>query len=116
MCGVCNDDGALGGMTIMGVQVAEVEAPLDRDLYQADKGLKNTEFVIRDGGVILLDAGCNSGVVRSVSTSSSAYFPPSSTMTIVTTTMLALIVSRCKICGGRWLRLRVHRASPTLSS
>eukprot|EP01052_Picozoa_sp_SAG31_P061438 SAG31_NODE_20515_length_572_cov_0.983087_2_plen_92_part_00 len=45
-------------------QIAEVEAPLDRDLYQADKGLKNTEFVIRDGGVILLDAECHNGVVR----------------------------------------------------
>ena len=41
-----------------------MEAPLDRDLYQADKGLKNTEFVIRDGGIILLDASCKSGVVR----------------------------------------------------
>eukprot|EP01051_Picozoa_sp_SAG22_P009905 SAG22_NODE_859_length_6830_cov_2.134601_2_plen_432_part_00 len=42
--------------------VAEVEAPLNRDLYQADKGLKNTEFVIRDGGIILLDATCANGV------------------------------------------------------
>ena len=28
----------------------------------ADKGLKNTEFVVRDGGVILLDAACSHGV------------------------------------------------------
>ena len=42
--------------------VACVEAPLDRDLYQAEKGIKNTEAVIRDGGVLILEAGCEQGV------------------------------------------------------
>jgi hypothetical protein len=37
----------------------EVTAP---PFGQADKGLKNTEFVVRDGGVILLDAACSHGV------------------------------------------------------
>ena len=42
--------------------MAVMDAPLDRDLYQADKGLKNTEFVVRDGDVILLDAACSHSV------------------------------------------------------
>ncbi len=42
--------------------VAEVEAPLDRDFYQADKGIKNTEFAVRSGGVLLLEAACPGGV------------------------------------------------------
>jgi nickel-dependent lactate racemase len=42
--------------------VACVEAPLDRTLYQADKGIKNVEAAVADGGVILLDAGCRGGV------------------------------------------------------
>lgn len=42
--------------------VAQMEPPLDRDLYQADKGIKNTEGVVRDGGVLLLDAACDHGV------------------------------------------------------
>ena len=42
--------------------VACVDAPLDRDLYQADKGIKNTEAGVRDGGVLILDATCRRGV------------------------------------------------------
>jgi nickel-dependent lactate racemase len=42
--------------------VSEVGAPLDRDFYQADKGIKNTEFAVRDGGVLLLEASCQGGV------------------------------------------------------
>ncbi len=42
--------------------VACVGPPLDRDLYQADKGIKNTEAVVRNGGVLLLDAACTRGV------------------------------------------------------
>jgi nickel-dependent lactate racemase len=42
--------------------VARMAPPLDRDLYQADKGIKNTEAAVRDGGVIVLEAGCEHGV------------------------------------------------------
>lgn len=44
------------------VIVASVGAPLDRDLYQADKGIKNTEAALRDGGVLLVEAACHRGV------------------------------------------------------
>ena len=44
------------------VVVARVGAPLDRDLYQADKGIKNTEAAVKDGGVLVLDAACPRGV------------------------------------------------------
>jgi nickel-dependent lactate racemase len=42
--------------------VARVGAPLDRDLYQADKGIKNTEAAVRDGGVLVLEAECAHGI------------------------------------------------------
>jgi hypothetical protein len=42
--------------------VAEVRPPLDRDFYQADKGIKNTEAAVRSGGVLLLEARCSGGV------------------------------------------------------
>lgn len=42
--------------------IAEVQPPLDRDFYQADKGIKNTEFAVRSGGVLLLEAECRGGV------------------------------------------------------
>jgi hypothetical protein len=42
--------------------VAQVGPPLDRDFYQADKGIKNTEFAVRAGGVLLLEAECRGGV------------------------------------------------------
>jgi hypothetical protein len=42
--------------------IARVGPPLDRDLYQADKGIKNTETVVRDGGVLVLEAACAHGV------------------------------------------------------
>ncbi|MCX7015677.1 MAG: lactate racemase domain-containing protein [Candidatus Sumerlaeota bacterium] len=42
--------------------VSLVGPPLDRDLYQADKGIKNVEHAVRDGGAILLEAPCRGGV------------------------------------------------------
>jgi lactate racemase len=42
--------------------VARVAPPLDRTLYQADKGIKNVETAVRDGGTILLEARCAEGV------------------------------------------------------
>jgi len=42
--------------------VASVLPPLDGVLYQAEKGLKNSEHAVRDGGVIVIDAACERGV------------------------------------------------------
>ncbi len=42
--------------------IARVAPPLDKNLYQADKGIKNVETAVRDGGVILLEAACAEGV------------------------------------------------------
>lgn len=42
--------------------IARVAPPLDRDFYQADKGIKNTECAVRDGGVLILEAACQKGV------------------------------------------------------
>ena len=44
------------------VVVARVAPPLDRDLYQADKGIKNTEGAVRDGGVLVVEAECKAGI------------------------------------------------------
>ncbi len=42
--------------------IACVDPPLDRDLYQADKGIKNTEAAVRDGGVLIMEAACRQGL------------------------------------------------------
>ncbi|HYC54152.1 MAG TPA: lactate racemase domain-containing protein [Candidatus Binatia bacterium] len=42
--------------------VAQMQGPLSRDLYQADKGIKNTEAAVREDGVLLLESSCPKGV------------------------------------------------------
>lgn len=42
--------------------IAELSSPLDRNLYQAQKGLENCQAGVRDGGTIVILAACPEGI------------------------------------------------------
>lgn len=44
------------------VVIAELRPPLDRNLYQAQKALENTQMAVRDGGSVLVVSQCPEGI------------------------------------------------------
>jgi nickel-dependent lactate racemase len=42
--------------------IAVVSEPLDRNLYQLQKGFENHQWAVRDGGAVLLVSACSEGV------------------------------------------------------
>ena len=42
--------------------LAEIRPPLDRNLYQAQKALENTQGAVRDGGTVVVVSACKDGV------------------------------------------------------
>jgi lactate racemase len=44
------------------IVLAEVRPPLDRNLYQAQKALENTQMAVREGGTVIVVSQCSEGV------------------------------------------------------
>lgn len=42
--------------------ICSMESPLDKNLYQTQKGLENCQAVVKDGGSIILVSACNEGI------------------------------------------------------
>ncbi|MGZ7193326.1 MAG: nickel-dependent lactate racemase family protein [Halobacteriota archaeon] len=47
------------------IVVSVAKPPMDRTLYQAQKAIENGKLALRDGGVIILVAGCSEGIGQS---------------------------------------------------
>ncbi|NIQ08071.1 MAG: nickel-dependent lactate racemase [Candidatus Korarchaeota archaeon] len=44
------------------ILLSVVHAPLDKNLYQAQKGLENCKFAVKDGGIFILISECKEGI------------------------------------------------------